>query len=524
MQQNLNTKYFIVTIVILISLFVNLGTQPLFLEEPRRALITQEMREHKNWLIPTQLGEYYYKKPPGFNWILGASTAIFGSQREWAWRLPTVLSVIGIGLLLYWIGRIYIGSEQAWLSALFFGVAGGPYFYFSLLAEIDLYYSLITLVGLLGFYHFDRQGRLSLAFSILYLSGALGFLTKGFPSIVFIGITLIVMAAYQKRWSLLWQGSHFLGITWFILIIGSYILVYYQGGHLTNLIGVLWGESSQRTVMENGLLQLAGHFVSFPLQSLVDMLPGSLFLGLLGYRPIREKLWNNPFLQWCFWVGLMNYGVYLLAPGARQRYVYMLYPFFLFWGAAAFVASKSLFPIFYQYFKVFVQGLLALVVVVCLVIPFIPPLQFLPAAYLWTTSIMAALSIGLMVWLGKTNRMPPILSLLVTIGIIRLVFDVVVLPQRAHESEAQMAKETAMAIHQIVNKDDLYVWGDSRFSFTTVFYLNQLRSQTLRKVQQAGPEAWYLVKLDLIKQPHEVFHTFEYQGAGFGLVKFENTN
>ena len=522
MQQNLNTKYVIVTMVIFISLFVNLGTQPLFLEEPRRALITQEMRENKNWLIPTQLGEYYYKKPPGYNWALGVSTAVFGDQHEWAWRLPTVLSVIGIAIVLFGMGRIYLGEEQAWLSALFFVVAGGPYFYFSLLAEIDLYYSLITIIGLLGFYHFDRQERLNLAFSILYLSGALGFLTKGFPSIVFIGATLLTLVIYQKRWSLLWCRSHFLGMIWFGLIVGGYVFVYDREGHLANLMAVLWGESSQRTVVENGALQLASHMVSFPMQSLIDMLPGSLFLGLVCFRSVRNNLWKNHFLRWCFWVGITNYGIYLLAPGARQRYVYMLYPFFLFWGAAAFVVSKSLLLAVHRYFNVFVQGLLVVIMLVSLAIPFIPPLQFLSPIYLWGISMVSAICFGVLIWLRKTNRLPGALSLLLALGIVRLIFDAVVLPQRANESEAQLAKETATQIHQLVNHDELYVWQDSRFSFTTVFYLNQLRSQTLRKVHEEVPGAWYLAEIGLIQSSYEVFHTFDYQGKSFGLVKFQN--
>ena len=63
------TAYFIFLLFVLAYL-LNLGLQPLFLEEPRRTLIAIEMLHNKNLWIPTELGVYYFKKPPFFNWVL----------------------------------------------------------------------------------------------------------------------------------------------------------------------------------------------------------------------------------------------------------------------------------------------------------------------------------------------------------------------------------------------------------------------------------------------------------------------
>ena len=53
-----------VIILLIVSLFINLGMQPLYLEEPRRAIIALEMIFNKNFIVPTELGEFYYNKPP----------------------------------------------------------------------------------------------------------------------------------------------------------------------------------------------------------------------------------------------------------------------------------------------------------------------------------------------------------------------------------------------------------------------------------------------------------------------------
>ena len=46
-------------ILLIISFFHHLGIQPLYVEEPRRALIALEMLFNRNLLIPTEFGEYY---------------------------------------------------------------------------------------------------------------------------------------------------------------------------------------------------------------------------------------------------------------------------------------------------------------------------------------------------------------------------------------------------------------------------------------------------------------------------------
>ena len=132
------------TIILAIGLLLNLGVQPLYLEEPRRCMIAMEMLENGNWLVPTELGDFYYKKPPVYNWMLMISALSFGGFSELALRLPTVLSAVAVSVLMFFLGRKYVDWRFGWITALLFPLSGGILFYFSILAEIDLFYSFVT--------------------------------------------------------------------------------------------------------------------------------------------------------------------------------------------------------------------------------------------------------------------------------------------------------------------------------------------------------------------------------------------
>src|SRR5687767_5801650 len=117
-------------LLFLISLFINLGQPALFNEEPRRALITLEMEYNGNFLVPTQAGEYYYNKPPLFNWVILFFFKVFGVS-EFALRIITVLSLIVLCVMIFIVVKKYLDSETALAAALLFGISGDIYYSFS---------------------------------------------------------------------------------------------------------------------------------------------------------------------------------------------------------------------------------------------------------------------------------------------------------------------------------------------------------------------------------------------------------
>jgi len=94
----------ILAIIFIISIpafFLNLGLLPLMTDEPTRALVDLEMMLEGNYITPKIAGEYYYNKPPLFNWIQIAFIKV-GGFNNFVLRLPTILSLIGFAATIYY--------------------------------------------------------------------------------------------------------------------------------------------------------------------------------------------------------------------------------------------------------------------------------------------------------------------------------------------------------------------------------------------------------------------------------------
>lgn len=89
------------------AMLINLGITPLLADEPTRALVALEMMFSENFITPTINGDYYYNKPPLYNWLLVFLFKLTGSTSEFVVRLPTVIS-IGIFAGLMYLSLIHI--------------------------------------------------------------------------------------------------------------------------------------------------------------------------------------------------------------------------------------------------------------------------------------------------------------------------------------------------------------------------------------------------------------------------------
>jgi 4-amino-4-deoxy-L-arabinose transferase-like glycosyltransferase len=136
--------FFILYAAIAFVLYFKLGEQPLQMEEPRRAMVALEMDLSGQYVAPTLYGEFYYNKPPLWNWMILLGYKIFVSYSGLAVRFFSVLSFLLMGLSIYFIGKKYISDSFGAYSSLFFMISGDILFHFSQLGEIDLFYSYIT--------------------------------------------------------------------------------------------------------------------------------------------------------------------------------------------------------------------------------------------------------------------------------------------------------------------------------------------------------------------------------------------
>lgn len=499
------------TLLLVAGHFIHLGTQPLYLEEPRRAIITMELLENANLLVPTLLGEYYYNKPPLFNWMLLVFARLAGGFQEWALRLPTVLSLLLWAGLIYFHGRRSVSVRYGWYSALLTLTCGAFLYYFSLIAEIDLFYSLLTFAGIMPLYYSYRSERWLATFMTIYGLAALGFLTKGLPSIAFTGISVLTWLGYHRDWKRLFSWQHIAGGVFFLIIIGAYYAGYSQFHDPAPVLERLWSESSDRTVAgANGIDRFLLHLITFPVNFWANLLPVAGLLLVFPVasigRPNWKATWQQPFLRFSALMLGANIILYWLSPGTRLRYVYPLFPFAIYLMVWFWLQPKTRrWPL--NAFRIGAGVLIHILPVGALAIIWVPDLDFLP----YRTALAIAFAILLsgcawLFWRKPPPKMPParytLLVLLLSVGLSRWLFAFTVLPQRAQAGGAYQNQQRAERIHSLTQNAPVHTVGEDKvIAYTSVFYLNRLREKTVRRQDTLIRGEYYLITRDSAWHP-----------------------
>jgi len=493
--------------------FLNLGVQPLYLEEPRRVMVALEMIFNGNPWVPTQLGEPYYNKPPLYNWMINASAWVLGAHSEWAVRLPTVLSNLGMGALMFFIVRRYLNRQAAWLTLLFFFSSSGLLLYFSMLAEIDLFYSLLTLAGMLAVFHFEQRERYAWLFTLAYGLGALGFLTKGIPSVLFTGLTVVGWLGYRRKWKLLWSGYHLLGMLLFALIVGGYYYIYAQYEDPAPFLARLFTESSDRLLVENPVVRLLTHLFTFPLHIVKDLLPGSILMVYLLRKDLWQVLRQYPLMAFAVVAVLVNLPPYWLSPDARLRYIYMLYPLLLLILVVAWQRRSSLARLWRdRLLGAILLGVHAVLPLAALALLWVEDMQFLPGLLPVCTGF--ALGFGLLAFLRFRRPAWQWPLFFIAMAGVRLYFDLTILPQRAHDSNAQVERDAAQEIAQLVPaQDTIRVLADSSVSYILLVYLKKQRNQPVIQTPKELPDQYYLLHASEIHPADHIIYEM-HEGPG----------
>lgn len=327
-------KHLLILIAVLLplSLFAYMGVLELKAEEPRRAIVAMEMILRGNYIIPQINGWDYFNKPPLFNWVLVLFFKITGCFDEWVVRLPGTLSFLLMGVINFIVVKKYVNKQTAIYSTLFFLTSIDIYFYGIMHAgEIDIFFSLITFVQVLCIFHFYEQKKFLWLFLSSYFLASLGILTKGAPSILFQGITLVAFFLFYKReWKLFFSIRHLLGILLCLSIVSLYFYSYYlQGGELKAYLINLFKEASQKSGLESGISGTLFNSILFPINLIKILLPWSLLLPLFFQKKIKDFITSNRYIMFALIFTLANIPIYWLTDKPANRYIYMFFPFIL---------------------------------------------------------------------------------------------------------------------------------------------------------------------------------------------------
>lgn len=470
--------YALILLLVLPALLINLGVLTLIDDEALRAWVALEMRLTDNYIVPQLHGEFYYKKPPVYNWVLLGVFQLTGSMDEWSIRIPTVFFLLLYCGTIYYFMRKHFRQEMAFLSALAFLTCGRILFYDSFLGLIDISYSWVTFLSFMVFFHGVQRGRWLTAFAASYALAAVGFLMKGLPSVVFQGFTLIAYLVYRKEFRRLFHWQHILGGLVFVVLVGGYYWAYAQYNSLEELAAVMFNESAKRTAGRYPVWFTALHLLTYPFELLVyHFMPWGLLALYLFRKKSWKQVWQHPFIAFAFLTFLVNIIVYWTAPKVHPRYVFMIIPLLFITLLYLHEQQRAERPWPYR-------AVMGVLLFCCLALPpaalvplFLERLQ--ETSWLWAKSLsllalLTALAYG--AWRFPQARL---LTTAAVLLVVRIAFNWFALPDRDANDYGDVARKDALRIAREYQSADLRVYKDTEWQPMTSFYMTRERGSVI---------------------------------------------
>ena len=521
-----NKDLYLITYLILLlfpALFINLGIMPFILDEATRANVALEMIFSGDYVVPTINGEFYYNKPPLFNWIQIFFVKILNSDSELVFRLPVVLSLLFFSFSIYKTLKKDLGKGVAFFTALAVISSGRILFYDSFKALIDISFSWLIYLLFWSVYYFGRRKKYLKLFASAYVFASLAFMMKALPSLVFLGLTLLVWFISTKEFRKLFSWQHLAGFGILILIVGGYLFMYHLQNPLSNYMDTLWSESSKRTFLDNNLWESLRHVFLFPFQFIYHFAPWTVLIFLLLWRRNRSLVFENDITRYFFWTFLVNILIYWASPAIYARYLFMFLP--LIFAILFYVLSKNENEKYIRFiFKPFFVLLSGLVFLLILVSPFLIDIdQF---ENFWVQYIF---SIGLFIPIlfliqRKFNNYILLVTSILLIG--RIVFNFYVLPHRLNNSSYLDQKNGAIMVGTLSKSSDLYIMDGTRIQHSSSFYIMREREDILRFTDKMAEKAdLYIIEKEKRREypPLVVLYEFETRihATKLCLVKLE---
>jgi 4-amino-4-deoxy-L-arabinose transferase-like glycosyltransferase len=87
-------------------------------DEPRQAIMAQEMMERQDYIHPYLNGKPYLEKPPLYPWMIIAASKIQGKLNEFSSRIPAALSATCLMVATYSLGRLLVDPIGGMLSVM----------------------------------------------------------------------------------------------------------------------------------------------------------------------------------------------------------------------------------------------------------------------------------------------------------------------------------------------------------------------------------------------------------------------
>lgn len=306
--------------------FSRVADLPLRGEEPRRAMVAQEILDRGDWIVPRQQGTLFLSRPPVGSWPIAWLAQATGDLSVWSIRLPTVLATLLTALLVY----VYARHSLSRLGALSSGLAYATFaqvLQLGRVAETEATFTLFVSGALLVWHMGYNQGWPALrTWCFAYLLLGIGTLVKSLQAPLYFGATVGLYLLLQRDWRYLISKAHLIGLIVFATLVSAWQWPFYRELGW-DAVQKVWASDVGLRFEENSPLTVGGHMATYPLQVLGCLMPWSVLLAAYlrpqFRRTIGSALSMASFLAIAWLVALPTCW---FVPNARPRYIMPLYP------------------------------------------------------------------------------------------------------------------------------------------------------------------------------------------------------
>lgn len=307
-------------------------------EEGVYTITSLEMWYQKEWIRPLFYG-LSYGRPPLFNWFIIPLASFLGMEHVLlASRLIAVSATFASSLMLFWLTRQLFRDKNLALFASVLYLSGDLLFKRGWLAYADPLFSLCVFSSIsLLWMGLEKKQVGYLALANLALVG--GFLAKALTAYCFYGLAFLVLFwRHENRRFLFSPLSILLHV---LSLLFPIVWNHFSGDGAHHSEEMIIDVVSKLTGPE--FKQYFSKLIIYPFSTLLYWMPGSGILLYLFWQMKKQKInirtafmLNDKaiaLLSIAFWILLLNYIPYWLAPQNRIRYILPLYPLFALMAA-----------------------------------------------------------------------------------------------------------------------------------------------------------------------------------------------
>ncbi len=304
-------------------------------DEARFAQATKQMVESGEFVDIRFQNDVRYKKPVGIYWLQAAvveTASTLGVPRAqlriWLYRVPSLIGAIGAVLLTYWTALAFVTRRGAALSALMMAscvLLGAE----ARLAKTDamLLLSVIAAMGAMARVYLSWQRGEDPAHppwappAIFWTALAGGILLKGPLILMFVGLTILILAILDRSAVWLWRLRPVWGLMWtLVLVLPWFVAIFWRAGDafFTNSLG---GDMLSKLAAQESHGAPPG---SYLLLFWVTFWPGAPLAGMAAPAVWRAR--REPGAQYLLAWLIPSWIVFELVLTKLPHYVMPLYP------------------------------------------------------------------------------------------------------------------------------------------------------------------------------------------------------